>query len=183
MRSAEQIPADAIRQAVELATSDTRAFVVSCLHDQGERFAWWSTYDQRRVRAHADGFGKREMDDPVLWDWSHVRDSSAAALCDVAVVLLGLLHARTTGTLQDQVGDGLAVLCNRRPSLGERNTDRGVTLRVEDLIAEGELQTIALCPDCVECIGGAFAGPDAGWRTAQGGEACQAEDCVRKVSA
>lgn len=182
MRSAQLIPADLIRQAVELATTNTRAFVVSCLHDRGERFAWWSTYDQRRVRAHADGFGKRDMDDPVLWDWSHVRDSSAAALCDVAVVLLGLLHARTTGTLQDQVGDALTVLCRRRPLLGERNEDRGVVLRIDDLVAEVEDRTITLCSDCVEAIGGTCAGPVTGWRTARAGESCQSEDCARRVA-
>lgn len=43
---------------------------------------------ERRVRAHADGFGKMSIVDllelDVLYDWSHVRDSSPAGLGNVA---------------------------------------------------------------------------------------------------
>ena len=37
--------------------------------------------------------------------------------------------------------------------------------------------TIALCPECVDTIGGACSGPDAEWRPAKEGEPCGAADC------
>jgi hypothetical protein len=40
---------------------------------------------------------------------------------------------------------------------------------------------LPLCPDCVDGIGGACAGPDAEWRPALPGESCGAADCSHRL--
>jgi len=42
------------------------------------------------------------------------------------------------------------------------------------------MPTITLCPDCIDLIGGACAGPDVPWRRAAPHEPCEAADCVRR---
>lgn len=60
----------------------TRARVVECLHDKGARYGSIGLAEQEMTRGLADGFGPLDptADDyrQMLWDWSHVRDSSPA---------------------------------------------------------------------------------------------------------
>lgn len=48
---------------------------------------------------------------------------------------------------------------------------------LEGLIRQTAAAPMALCAACVGAIGGAGGGPDLPWRSAQPGEACDAEDC------
>lgn len=65
--------------------ADLRAewdYVVQRLGSQ----ATLTVVEQRKVRCYADGFGRiseREMPE-AFWDWSHVRDSSDAAVVRMA---------------------------------------------------------------------------------------------------
>ncbi|MFZ5896434.1 MAG: hypothetical protein ACOY0T_35600 [Myxococcota bacterium] len=94
----------------DLTKLNDRDLVVQCLHHNGA-LQIKSTEVQRRARLECDGFGdlkthaglpgqtKAERDAfiaDLLWDWSHVRDSSDGALRRAAAVLrahLGLSEA------------------------------------------------------------------------------------------
>ncbi len=67
---------------------------------------------ERRVRAHADGFGKLSIVDleqhGCLFDWSHIRDSSPAGLGNVARAIrteLAELDLRRAGRFGMAVDD------------------------------------------------------------------------------
>lgn len=73
-------------------------FLVGYLHHSGERYGSLSNTEQAYVRSHGDGFG--ETTDPdLLWDWSHVRDSSPPAVSAMAGALrrLGYKECLTCG--------------------------------------------------------------------------------------
>jgi hypothetical protein len=51
----------------------------SVLHFNGAKYGSLTTEQGADVRSFADGFGKTSNPD-LLWDWSHVRDSSDSAI-------------------------------------------------------------------------------------------------------
>ena len=55
-------------------------FIHSCLHYSGENYAKLTDQQQVAARRLADGFGAGVTDPDLLWDWSHVRDSSDEAI-------------------------------------------------------------------------------------------------------
>lgn len=65
--------------------------VVSCLHHKGSKYSDLSPEQQQTVRRAADGFGavygfdNESLD--MLWDWSHVRDSTNEAIEKMAKLL------------------------------------------------------------------------------------------------
>lgn len=87
-----------------LAIADDWKVVVACLHYSGEFHDSLSNRDHARVRELGDGYGslrgpKTEAILDMLWDWSHVRDSSPEAVAKMAAALRGIATAR----LQDEV--------------------------------------------------------------------------------
>lgn len=78
-------------------TNPNFTFIHSCLHHSGENYAKLTKQHQVAARRLADGFGKGVTDPDLLWDWSHVRDSSDGALRDVAEYLArALINVNTT---------------------------------------------------------------------------------------
>ena len=64
--------------------------IVDCLSYTG-RYRDLLTPEQRKqARLLGDGFGKLDKGDPNLFDWSHIRDSSAGALNDIVIYLRAL---------------------------------------------------------------------------------------------
>ncbi len=61
--------------------------IVSFLYWGGERFKSITNAQHLAARRLADGFGPGVEDLDLLWDWSHVRDSSPAAVAAVATYL------------------------------------------------------------------------------------------------
>lgn len=49
-------------------------------------------------------------------------------------------------------------------------------------LAADDPDLLPLCTECVRGIGGAFAGPDAAWRTAMPGERCGAAHCAGRAA-
>lgn len=71
--------------------------VVRFLHWDGEFHHTMSREDQDRVRRlYADGFGRRQSNPDLVWDWSHVRDSSLEAVKDMADEIRAMVVAATT---------------------------------------------------------------------------------------
>ena len=73
------------------------ALVVACLHHSGELAGKLSDREQETVRLAADGFPMvaelgSEFSD-LLWDWSHVRDSSEEAIGRMAYLCRHFLSA------------------------------------------------------------------------------------------
>lgn len=72
--------------------------VVACLHYDGAARGMLTERDKVRAIELADGFGRmteaqlRELD--VLWDWSHVRDSTAPAIAAIAAFLRSRLGSK-----------------------------------------------------------------------------------------
>jgi len=58
--------------------------VVAYLHWNGTHSKVLTTRQQGQVRMLADGFGKGVTDPDLVWDWSHVRDSSESAITAMA---------------------------------------------------------------------------------------------------
>jgi len=66
------------------SVSDARKFVMDHLHWKGKRYGTLSDVQELHIRYFiADGFGNlseqdldQEMILDMMWDWSHVRDSS-----------------------------------------------------------------------------------------------------------
>lgn len=67
-------------------------YVVSHLHWNGGRKNVLSANDHGAVRAMADGFGPGFTNPDIIWDWSHVRDSSSAAIARMATTLRKLVR-------------------------------------------------------------------------------------------
>jgi len=55
------------------------AEIYEVLHFNGAKYGALTNAQSLEVRSHADGFGKTKNPD-LLWDWSHVRDSSDSAI-------------------------------------------------------------------------------------------------------
>lgn len=78
--------------------------VVAFLSDQGALSRMLTTEQQAQVRMLADGFGSLQgtADTPdvrvadLLWDWSHVRDSSPEAVAAMAAEIDRLTAGLTT---------------------------------------------------------------------------------------
>ena len=71
-----------------------REYVVMHLHYEGERWGALSASDQTEARYLADGYGdlsgcdlEGEGLDEMLYDWSHVRDSSPRAIARMATFI------------------------------------------------------------------------------------------------
>ena len=77
-----------------------REFVVACLHHNGSLRERFTAQQQQTVRRAADGFGGVYGCDTdsldLLWDWSHVRDSSPRAFARMAKVLRIWLEVMST---------------------------------------------------------------------------------------
>tara|TARA_R110000824_G_scaffold102100_4_gene242280 strand:+ start:4390 stop:4707 length:318 start_codon:yes stop_codon:yes gene_type:complete len=90
-------PATTAKSEVKMTTSQNRDLVVSCLHHSGAMRGRLTADQQQWVRRAADGFGEiTGRDDEsldMLWDWSHVRDSSDRAFGRMALVLRAMLEA------------------------------------------------------------------------------------------
>jgi len=73
------------------------ALVAACLYHSGELAGKLSASEQETVRRAADGFGlvtgldSESLD--LLWDWSHVRDSSDKAIGRMAYLCRHFLSA------------------------------------------------------------------------------------------
>lgn len=77
----------AIILAPEIANCEPQTdwdVVVSFLHWNGSHSKALTTQQQANVRTLADGFGKGITDLDLVWDWSHVRDSSEEAIKAIA---------------------------------------------------------------------------------------------------
>jgi hypothetical protein len=59
-------------------------FCVSYLHWSGLNNKVLTAKQQQEVRKLGDGFGKGITDPNLIWDWSHVRDSSPEAVTAMA---------------------------------------------------------------------------------------------------
>lgn len=67
-----------------------REFVMSYLHPKGWRHEDLTPALQQVVRYEGDGFG-RTYDLDLVWDWSHIRDSSSEAFAAMAATIRRLL--------------------------------------------------------------------------------------------
>jgi hypothetical protein len=65
--------------------------VVSYLHWGGANEKALTTAQQREVRLLGDGFGKGMTEADIIWDWSHVRDSSSEAVDAMAAKIRELV--------------------------------------------------------------------------------------------
>lgn len=69
---------------------DNWKIVVAALHWNGEHNTTLTYAEEMAIRWAADGFGPNinpltdEQSKDMFWDWSHVRDSSDAAIAEMA---------------------------------------------------------------------------------------------------
>lgn len=77
-----------------LRRTDDREFVMSFLHHAGPFKSIFTADEQFQIRLLADGFGKT-ADHDLVWDWSHVRDSSDEAMSAMATAIRTWIHAHT----------------------------------------------------------------------------------------
>lgn len=74
--------------------------VVACLHYNGDLRGCLTRSEALTARGLADGFGnldehdKSETNQDMLWDWSHVRDSSPVAVYTMAAYLRAVLASK-----------------------------------------------------------------------------------------
>jgi len=83
-------------KTIPTTTAADRSLVVACLHHSGEMRDHLTAEQAQTVRRAADGFGLITGRDSasldILWDWSHVRDSSPKAMARMALVLRVMLE-------------------------------------------------------------------------------------------
>lgn len=95
----------AMTKTITLSASDSahysgREIVALCLAPLGfaGRRVELGTEAEKIARGLADGFGKLSITNPadadMLWDWSHVRDSSPQAFSSVVSFLRAVLEGR-----------------------------------------------------------------------------------------
>lgn len=68
--------------------------VVQHLHYTGDHYGTLTDAQHRRVRRLGDGFGAGVTDPDMLYDWSHIRDSSPAAVTAMADAIRRINGAR-----------------------------------------------------------------------------------------
>lgn len=79
-----------VRDCFTRDPAQARAYVMKCMHWNGELHAYVKPATWERAYLACDGFGmgwSREDAAAQCWDWSHVRDSSDGALVNAAVIL------------------------------------------------------------------------------------------------
>lgn len=72
-----------------IAEMTDHEIVVAFLHHNGHLNAVLSAQQQQDIRLLADGFGQTSNLD-LVWDWSHVRDSSDEGFARMATAIRGL---------------------------------------------------------------------------------------------
>lgn len=72
-----------------IAEMNDREIVMSFLHHTGHLNMVLSAQQQQTIRLLADGFGQTSNLD-LVWDWSHVRDSSDEGFARMAGAIRGL---------------------------------------------------------------------------------------------
>jgi hypothetical protein len=65
--------------------------VVAYLHSSGAHAQVLTEAQQRNVRRMADGYGAHVTQPELLWDWSHVRDSSWSAIRAMATTIAAMV--------------------------------------------------------------------------------------------
>lgn len=68
------------RRKADPIRSTQWAIVCACLHYDGKAYDALDTIAQLGARRICDGFGEGCSNHDLLWDWSHVRDSSELAI-------------------------------------------------------------------------------------------------------
>ena len=69
-------------------------YIVSHLHHNGKRRNVLAVNDHYEVRSLADGYGGGTTNPTLIWDWSHVRDSSDEAILKMATALRKKVRAQ-----------------------------------------------------------------------------------------
>jgi hypothetical protein len=81
------------------AVQAARRTVMDYMHRDGAKRAFLNSFDWCRVYLRGDGFGpvtvERAQRD-LEWDWSHVRDSSAAGIEAMHSEILSIIEGRCT---------------------------------------------------------------------------------------